>query len=189
MEERRDRPRMRPLFSIELDVPAEAVLARLRESLARKGAPAAGTVMPRHAELRTPEHRAHFWSPNLSLEIARAEGEPSLLRGRFAPAPAVWMLFMGVYGVLGLSATLALMFGISQCLAGEPPWAWAGVPVALACMAFVYGATFIGQGLGAAEMYVLRSFVDDAIEAARAGAAPTRSGSAPSPLGGVRPTP
>lgn len=51
-------------------------------------------------------------------------------------------------------------------MVGESPWALAGVPAALALVGFTYGAAFIGQGLGAEEMYRLRSFVDDCVEAA-----------------------
>ena len=165
--EERARPRMRPRFEVELDVPADRVLAQLRRRLAARDATVAGVVLPRQVELRVPHARAHFWSPSLSLEIDREDDGATCLRGRFAPEPSVWMMFMGLYGTLGMGGTLASMFGVSQWIANEPAWAFVGVPIALALMAFVYGAAFIGQGLAASEMYALRSFVDHAIEAAR----------------------
>jgi hypothetical protein len=36
------------------------------------------------------------------------------------------------------------------------------VPTAVALFGFVYGATLIGQGLGAEQMYTMRSLVDHA---------------------------
>ena len=117
---------------------------------------------------RQAKDRAHFWSPNLSLEIIDETGATSeRLRGRFGPDQSVWMLFILIYAILGMVGVLALMFGTSQWLINESPWALLAVPACVALAAFVYGAAFIGQGLGAEQMYTLRSFVDDAIDAAR----------------------
>ena len=131
------RPRMRPRFEVELDVPAEAVLARLRAQLAETDAPVGGKVLSRQAELCIPRRRAHFWSPCLSLEFERGEAGPTRLRGRFAPEPGVWMLFMGVYGILAMGALAGLMYGASQMMLGEAPWALAGAPAALALIGTV----------------------------------------------------
>lgn len=59
----------------------------------------------------------------------------------------MWILFLGIYGILGMACLGALMFGLSQWMAGESPWALVGVPASLALVAFTYGAAFIGQGL------------------------------------------
>ncbi len=161
------RPRMRPRFEVELDVPGEAVLLSLRKLLASRHAPVDGSVLTTQAELTTHRPQHHFWSPYLSVEVARDEDGRTMLRGRFAPEPNVWILFMGIYGILGMIGTGALMYGVSQWIVRETPWALIGAPVALALIAFTYGAAFIGQGLGAEEMYTLRSFVDEAVDEAR----------------------
>lgn len=161
------RPRLRPRFERALEVPAEAVLERLRAQLAAPAAPVAGKVLRRQAELCIPRAQAHFWSPCLSLEFER-EGEtgPLTLHGRFAPEPGVWMLFMGIYGILAMGGLAGLMFGLGQWMVGEAPWALLGAPAALVLIAFTHGAALIGQGLGATEMYTLRTFVDRAVETA-----------------------
>lgn len=158
---------MRPRFEIGLDVPAQRVLAQLGEQLRRKDAPVAGVVRSHAADLRMPVASIHVWSPCLQLDVITGEDGAEHLRGRFAPHPSVWMMFMGVYGLLGLVGTLAVMFGVSQWLVGGRPWALLGAPAAVALGAFTYGASFIGQGLGASQMYTLRAFVDDAVDAAR----------------------
>lgn len=164
---------MRPRFEVELDVPPEAVLASLRRQIGDPAAPVGGTVLRRQAELCIPRQRAHFWSPCLSLELSREdERGPARLRGRFAPEPGVWMLFVGIYGILAMGGIAGLMYGLSQWMVNKTPWALAGAPLSLALIAFVYGAAIIGQGLGAEEMYTLRSFVDHAVDAARVAHAP-----------------
>jgi hypothetical protein len=44
----------------------------------------------------------------------------------------------------------------------QSPWAFLIVPASAATLGFVYGATLIGQGLGAEQMYTMRSLVDRA---------------------------
>jgi hypothetical protein len=102
-----------------------------------------------------------FWSPYLNLEV---EDEPdgSAIRGRFSPHPNVWTMFMAVYILLALAALGGLSYGMVQYTLGQPPWSLWVAPVAAALFGFVYGATLIGQGLGAEQMYTMRSLIDRA---------------------------
>lgn len=162
---------MRPVFVIRHERPVE-ILSQLRELLRTDDAPCAGLVFRRHAVLHIRPPAQHFWSPHLYLEARLPDPEdehaPSApeLRARFAPHPHVWTLFMAIYGVLTLTGLGGLMYGFSQWTLGWTPWALAIGPAALALIGFVYGAAFIGQGLGAQQMYELRSFVDRAADAA-----------------------
>jgi hypothetical protein len=157
------RPRMRPTFEIPLAVEHDAVLSHLHKRLRDKGCDADGSVLRQGAEIHTCHARQHFWSPTLSVQFATLE-TGRVLRGRFAPSPSVWMLFIGVYGIIAMAGVAALMYGISQLMLGWSPWAFWGVPASMALGAFVYGAVFIGQGLGAEEMHMQRSVVEHAVE-------------------------
>jgi len=160
------RPRMRPLFVVPLRVEGPAVLDTVRQRLRVADARVEGVVLQSQAELTTRRKEAHFWSPYLSVEFTQKPDASWVLHGRFAPEPNVWILFMGLYGILGMGALGGVMFGLSELLVGERPYGlWAGAAF-VALMGFTYGAAFIGQGLGAEEMYRLRSFVDDCVEAA-----------------------
>ncbi|MEZ4393240.1 MAG: hypothetical protein R3A48_19320 [Polyangiales bacterium] len=154
---------MRPTFEIPLAVDPQEVLAQLRRRLRDTDCHADGSVLRQGAEIHTSGARQHFWSPTLSVQIERRE-EQTVLRGRFAPSPSVWMLFVGIYGIVAMGGLAALMYGVSQVMLGWSPWAFWGVPAAAALGAFVYGAVFIGQGLGAEEMHMQRSVVERAVE-------------------------
>lgn len=160
------RPRMRPVFEMNLPAPGQAVLDEIRRALKRANARVDGVVLVTQAELTTHRPEAHFWSPYLSVEVFQRDDGGWALKGRFAPEPNVWILFMGVYGILGMGALGGVMFGVSQWIVREPPWALVATPLCLALIGFTYGAAFIGQGLGAEEMYRLRSFIDDCVSAA-----------------------
>lgn len=161
---------MRPEFDVAHDDPT-AVLRMLGERISEGHPACTGTVFRRYAVLHMRERVRHFWSPYLYLEAQVCDPddeyapEHPCVHGRFAPHPHLWTMFMAIYGVLGMCALGGLMYGVSQWWLGWTPWALAVAPAALALIGFVYGAAFIGQGLGASQMYELRSFLDEAAEA------------------------
>lgn len=69
---------------------------------------------------------------------------------------------MAIYILLSIGGLGGLTYGFVQVTLGEPPWAFLIVPASIALFGFVYGATLIGQGLGAEQMYLMRSLVDRA---------------------------
>lgn len=158
---------MRPVFALEHPEPT-AVLGALTELLPDELA-CEGMVFREHAVLRIVPAQRHFFSPQLELEAQRPDPDDEYapasarLSGRFAPHPHVWTLFVAIYGLIAIGATAGAMWGLAQWILGQPPWTLLAVPAGLALAAFVYGAAFIGQGLGAEQMYLLRSLVDRAV--------------------------
>jgi hypothetical protein len=155
---------MRPTFDVELDVPAHAALEEMKRRLERGDAAVVGVVGRQAADLWIPPDDEHFWSPVLALSFEEASGGRLRVHGRFGPRASVWTLFMATYGLIVIAGVAATMWGMSEWMLGHPPWTLLGAPAAVALFGFVYGAVFIGQGLGSAQMYTLRSFVDHALE-------------------------
>jgi hypothetical protein len=152
---------MRPRFELQLPVQAECWLEALRALLQTDPESLCGQVFSRHAVLQMRDGERTFWSPYLNLEVDE-EPDGSAIRGRFSPHPNVWTMFMGVYMLLAIAGLAGLSYGIVQLTLGEWPWGFLVVPASIATFAFVYGATLIGQGLGAEQMYLMRSLVDQA---------------------------
>jgi uncharacterized integral membrane protein len=152
---------MRPRFEFQLPVERERWLSALGELLQNDAGSLRGQVFRKHAVVEVRHGERTFWSPYLNLEV---EDEPdgSAIRGRFSPHPNVWTMFMAVYILLAIAALGGLSYGIVQYTLGQSPWALLVVPVAVALFGFVYGATLIGQGLGAEQMYKMRSLIDRA---------------------------
>jgi hypothetical protein len=152
---------MRPRFKLQLPVERDRWLGALRALLDSGSESVRGQVFSRHAVVQMRDGERTFWSPYLNLEV---EDEPdgSAIRGRFSPHPNVWTMFMGIYLLLAIAALAGFSYGIVQLTLGESPWAFLIVPLSAAVFGFVYGATLIGQGLGAEQMYLMRSLVDQA---------------------------
>lgn len=150
---------MRPRFQLQLPVASDRWLDALRVLLEDDAGALRGQVFRKHAVVQMSEAERTFWSPYLNLEV---EDEPdgSAIRGRFSPHPNVWTLFMAIYILLAIVGLGGLTYGIVQYTLGEPPWSLLIAPAAAAAFGFVYGATLIGQGLGAEQMYLMRSLVD-----------------------------
>ncbi|MCO4770254.1 MAG: hypothetical protein KDA24_09515 [Deltaproteobacteria bacterium] len=159
-----ERPHQRPRFRFLVHRDRAEVTSLLEQGLTMDGTPCVGSVSQAHAWIHVRAEARHFWSPTLDLMLEETEAdEPeqgTWLRGRFAPHPSVWSMFMFIYAVLGLLATLAAMYGFAQITLAEPPWAFGGTAAGVALIGFVYGATFIGQGLGAEQMTEIRLFLD-----------------------------
>lgn len=156
---------MRPRFSFQVPVGRSTWLGALGRVLEDDSGDCRGQIFRKHAVVEVRAEARRFWSPYLSIEV---EDEPdgSAIRGRFSPHPHVWTLFMAIYLLLGILAISGLVFGIVQHTLGRSPWGFVVAPLAIGMFGFVYGATLIGQGLGAEQMYVMRSLVDRATESA-----------------------
>lgn len=155
---------MRPRFTVGLTGAQAGVLEVLARHVRSPKGPVRGWVRAEQAELHLASAE-QFFSPVLHLTLLEEGGEKTL-HCRFAPLPQVWLIFVGIYFILGMCGVGALVYGACQQLLGQPAWGYLGAPAALALAAFVYGAAFIGQGLSSEQMYKLRSWLDHALEEA-----------------------
>lgn len=167
-----ERPRLRPLFRLTLPIARERLTECVRASLSQADSRIVGQVMRRHVELTIRSADRHVWSPHLSLDLFDEDGG-TLLRGRYAPHPHLWMLIAAVYGLLSLAAIACVVWAMSQCILGVAPWAFWGVPLCAAGIALTWLASAIGQGLAQPQMHELQTFLEDCT--ARASDPPVRS--------------
>ncbi len=158
------RPQMRPSFVVEVEGSSDSVLEALQHELEANKSRYTGKVFPGHAVVSHHPSGRTFWSPHLFIDIEDQADGKAVLRGRFSPHPTVWSVFLSIYGVLIIASFAAIVYGMVQVSLTQPPWAFVGVPVAIALAGFVYGATLIGQGLGAEQMYEIRALVDRAVQ-------------------------
>lgn len=159
-----DRPRQRPTFEADSPLPLQTVVAALSAGLAQPDAPCEGNVTQRHAWVHVRQQDRHFWSPTLDLTLREAP-DGTHLHGRFAPHPSIWTFFVFVYAALGLGACISATWGIAQLSLDRTPLGLALSVALLALIGFVYGAAFIGQGLGSTQMIEIRLFLERALAA------------------------
>jgi hypothetical protein len=158
------RPRPRPRFSLI----SKLAPGELRERMNREiqAAPnLRGIAFDHRMEVSIDGEEHHFWSPQLVVEVHASTEGNTRLDARFGPDPYVWALYFLGLGAMGILTFFALMFGFAQLYIGQDATALWFVPGALALTGLVYGASFVGQGLGSEQMYLLRATLTRVAEA------------------------
>ena len=151
--------RMRPTFHVLVPLAPEAVLTRVRAAMASPECQVTGSLGRHGFEIKVKPEHEHLWSPWLTVEV-QAHASGSELFARFSPKPEVWTFILALYALCTFGAIASLMWGISQATLGGSLQALWGLPAAMLGALAVYLAGFVGQGLGGAQMYVLRRFLD-----------------------------
>lgn len=160
-------PRPRPRFVLESDLDPEEVVQRTKRFLVRSDH-IKGVALKERLELAFTRDQQHLWSPQLIVDVTPSD-VGTRMSARFGPHPHVWGMYTAIYFALAILSLIALAFGVSQWTIGQPPTAFWVVPAALVLSGFVYGASFIGQGLGFEQMYELRKTLTELTEAREIG--------------------
>lgn len=159
------RPRARPRFTLDLSLPPDQVTERVRVRLAAPDAKVRGSVYRRTLLLMVRKEDAHFWSPQLDVQLDDAPGGGTRLAAMFAPHPQIWTSFVAIQFVFALLSIGAAVFLTSSWMLGRELLT---PSLALGAMlfggGFSYGAAYVGQGFGSEQMYELRAFLDHCLE-------------------------
>lgn len=158
------RPQIRPHFDLWVRGPVDEVTRALEHRFADGGDMWAGHIVGHHAQLVIRRKQRNIWSPWLTFAIEPGEEGGTFLRGRFAPHPSGWTLYLACYGMLIITMLGLGFFGLSQWIAEEPPYMLWSVPVGLALLGVLYLSAFAGQRFSAGEMDGMRTFVLGGLE-------------------------
>jgi hypothetical protein len=148
---------MRPRFVVATELATDEGLRRITGELGEPGCPVEGLVAGNHVDLMIPKSARHYWSPRLSLEFEPLDTGVRV-RGLYGPRPAVWTLFAMFYSALGFLAVMGAIFGYSQWLIDQTPWALWSLPIAVVAAVGAYVTSLIGQRLALEEMQFLHGY-------------------------------
>ena len=158
------RPRARPRFTLDLPIPPDEVVARVRARLAAVDGKVKGSLHRRTLLLTVSPEETHFWSPHLDVQLDEAPGGGTRLAAIFAPHPQIWTSFVAVQFLFALLSVGAAMYLASCLMLGRDPLLALGLLLAMLLGGgFAYGAAYVGQGFGSEQMYELRAFLDSAV--------------------------
>jgi len=154
---------IRPRFQKQVAQSQAEVLQRLRQALERTDDEIIGMIADHHVVLKFPLAKQHYWSPQLALEVEEAE-EGALIRGLFGPRPALWLMFMFIYAILGTLSLFIAIIGFSQLSLGLSAHILWALPVAAGVALFLFFSAKTGERLGQNEMERLQNFLNEALE-------------------------
>lgn len=156
-------PRIRPRFELELADDPDRVMEILRSRL-HHCPRCTGVSVGRHAELFVPEAEQRVWSPWLSVTAEPGAAGGSRLRGRFAPHPHVWTLYMFLAFALGFALLVGVTWGYAQWAMDTTPWALLSVPIGLVLGLALYLVSLAGQRLGHEQIERLEDALVELVE-------------------------
>jgi len=153
---------MRPKFILELPLPADEAIVRIREELETPELRDSTMAAGRYAEFLVDVPERQVWSPRLTVRIDDAP-DGSTLHGRFSPRPDVWTGFMFVYFLVVFVIIFGATLGYVQQASDQTPWGYWAVPIGLLIIAGIHVASYVGQRLGADQMAELRGRLESVL--------------------------
>ncbi len=153
---------LRPRFQIQLNEPKETALNSFENI---KTEPFLVKRIDDHVFIKFNKKKAHFWSPQLHLEINEVDDDNSRLYGLFGPNPTLWTFFMFIhFGV----ATFFVIFGIwaySSAALDRPYGLQIGAMIIMVVLWFVlYAFGRAGKRKGKPQMNQLYSFMSNTLD-------------------------
>jgi len=149
--------RLRPRFRDIIPIAQDEVIRRMSKQIKDPQSSCQGAIIDHHIILKIPLSEQNYWSPQLSLELEKVENG-TLVRGLFGPKPAVWTMFMFFYSAVGFFTLMGLMYGLSQWMINQAPWALWSLPAGLLLLLVIHLIARTGKGLGKDQMIQLHNF-------------------------------
>lgn len=100
--EKKNKVLLKPRFKIALDDKPKVIKASFEKCIESKNCKYISKQSGNHFFLDIPKVEAHFWSPQLQVEITENNGK-SIIKGILGPKPQVWTLFMFFHFVIALA--------------------------------------------------------------------------------------
>lgn len=158
------RPRPRPRFRLKTVLAPTEVRDRVM-SLVKSHKRLRGIAFEHRLEMSIGGDETHFYSPQLVVKVEPGEGGGSLLHARFGPDPYVWAFYVMGTGLLTVITFFAAIFGCVQLWLHQSPTGFFVAPGVAIVAGLVYGASFVGQGLGYEQMHFLRTTLTETVDA------------------------
>lgn len=92
---------LRPRFSFDIQGNANNVVEKMRKFLNKTEKKYKSKIVDQHIFIDVPDKEAHFWSPQLHIEIVEKSENEATVKGLFGPKPQVWTLFMFLHFIVG----------------------------------------------------------------------------------------
>ncbi len=155
--------RIRPRFKEELPLSADEFRQTLKAAI-EGHEEITGMVSDNYCVLKIAAEQRHYWSPQLTLSLDKAEEQPGntlKVRGLYGPRQSVWAVFFMAYAALGVIALFIGVIGLSRIMLDKPaPILWA-IPAMGAVALVLYLVAQAGQKVGAEQMFRIHHFYED----------------------------
>ena len=100
---------LKPRFKIERSEGTAVIIEKYKNEFGQSGSEFFGKIVDHHIIIDVPNEVAHFWSPQLHIEVVEDEKGHTLIKGLYGPKPSVWSLFMFIHFAVAVSFIVFLV--------------------------------------------------------------------------------
>lgn len=156
---------LKPRFKLELDKSKKAVLEKFKKDINKKDCKYCSKISDNHIFIDVPKEEAHFWSPQLQIEVVSGENDKTIVKGVLGPKPQIWTFFMFLHFATAVAFLVFLViFYVNWSLGKEhqiDKYMIIGLPVFWILLYF-FGQS--GKKLGYKQMVELDNFMMEVLE-------------------------
>ncbi|MCK0130113.1 hypothetical protein MWU59_01240 [Flavobacteriaceae bacterium F08102] len=109
---------LKPRFKILVDADVSRVKTKFEQDVDQNKAGFRVKIIDNHIVIDVLESDAHFWSPQLQLELIEA-GKKTMVKGLFGPKPQLWTFFMMIHFAMAIVFAVFGVLGYSQYTLGK----------------------------------------------------------------------
>lgn len=154
---------LRPRIKLISNLDEDEIISRIKNKINDQNNKCTGWAKEGYALICAPETERHIWTPQLNLQLEKAE-EGTEIRGVIGPSASVWTAFAFTFSILGFIAFIALFWGLSRLsLDYSADILWI-VPLAMLLIFGVYMLARVGQQLSKDQVKHLKEFIELAIK-------------------------
>lgn len=146
---------VRPRFHFDMPISANEFVLKFKQGLKQENNPCVGQANEVYGTLNFPNHKSHYWSPQLILTIHKLTDNSIHIRGLYGPKSTIWTMFMFFYITIGVSIFFILMIGGANISLGKSSEILWLVPLLLAVFFSFYGVAYIGKKKSKPEIEIM----------------------------------
>ncbi|MCF6350300.1 MAG: GTP-binding protein [Flavobacteriaceae bacterium] len=151
---------LKPRFKMEFDETPEEILNKFKTNLEDRTCKYCSKLSGNYVFLDVPLEEAHFWSPQLQVEVIKGENNKTVVKGILGPKPQVWTFFMFIHFVVAVAfIVFFVMFYVNWSLEKDfqfYKYMLIGLPIFWIILYFVGQS---GKKLGYTQMVELDEFM------------------------------
>jgi hypothetical protein len=141
---------VRPRFTLISELTVEELFDKSKAAVNDKEAEFTGQVRIGYLSIYPKAEDHHYWSPHLSITIEPDEEdhEKTMLSGLYGPSPAVWTMFVFIYGGIAMASLIISIIGFANLSLGEPAEILWTLPLLLLLLVSIYVTSYFGAQKG-----------------------------------------
>jgi len=155
---------LKPRFKIEKREDKAIIIKKFSDEFDHGGSNFLGKIVDHHIIIDVHKETAHFWSPQLHVEVEEGEKGGTLIKGLYGPKPQIWSLFMFMHFGVALAFMVFLVLAYTRwSLDQDYSFALMMCIIMPILWFFLYFIGRLGRKKGAEQIHQIDAFLNEVL--------------------------